>query len=76
MLFHGSAINIVAGLAGLLLFTSDAPAVFALAAYFGAVPYNVFLLFALWRTTELSPTQLAAGARLIGVVWFLVMFVI
>lgn len=76
MLLHGSNVNIMAGFAALLLFASEAPAVIALCVYFAPVPYNVFLLSALWRTAELSSRQVATTVRVVGVIWLLVMFVI
>lgn len=76
MIVHGTTINILAALLGLVLFARDAPTALGATVYFAPVPYNLFLLAALWRTAARSREPWAQAAQIAGFVWFLVMLVL
>jgi hypothetical protein len=71
MLLVGTTINVFATFAALIAAASGAPTAWAAALHFAPLPYNVFLVTALWR----QPARPAAMA-LAAAVWLLVMTVI
>jgi hypothetical protein len=64
----GTLINLVATLLALAALTQDVPAGLAVALHFAPLPYNVFLVGALWRTPERN--EFALG---LATVWLVVM---
>lgn len=70
MLLIGTAINVVAGVAGLLLIAADVSTSVALGVYFAPLPLNVFLLFAVWRRAAEAGAAEALMARVVSAVWF------
>jgi len=72
MLVYGTAINVVTTIAALLLFTTKAPTALAAVIYFSPVPYNLFLLIAVWRSATKAPEPTATAARAFGLLWFFV----
>mgnify|MGYP006908317921 CR=1 FL=1 len=73
MLLAGSALNIAATAAALGLFAGGYPAWLALAVNFLPVPYNAFLLVAVWTAAEREGGPPATTANVVGALWFLVM---
>lgn len=69
MLLVGTAINLGAALAGLLLFASDAPTSVAASVYFAPVPYNLFLFVAVWRAAEQVGEPHASLVRIVAFAW-------
>lgn len=76
MLLHGTTVNIVAALAGLLLLAQEAPTALGASVYFAPLPYNLFLLAALWRAAARAEEPFASAARVVGIAWFAVMLVL
>lgn len=74
MLIGGTLINVVAMAAAFALFGIEAPAWLAMGVFFAAVPYNLFLVFVVWKTSALSASPWAWPARLLSLVWFGAMF--
>lgn len=64
----GTLVNLVATLLALAAITQDAPSGLAVALHFAPLPYNLFLVGALWRTP--GRNDFAVG---LVVVWLLVM---
>jgi len=52
MLAVGSTINLFTGFAALMLAAQGVNLVFAAVVHFAMLPYNVFLVVALWRTAQ------------------------
>jgi hypothetical protein len=73
MLIGGTLINVVAMAAAFGLFGLEAPAWLATAVFFSPVPYNLFLVFVVWKTTAMSPSRWAWPARVLAVFWAAVM---
>ncbi|MER9950663.1 hypothetical protein [Mesorhizobium sp. M0047] len=48
----GTALNVASAVAAIILLALKLPLVLVLAVHFALVPYNIFLTFAVWRTTE------------------------
>ena len=76
MLIGGTLINVVAMAAAFALFGIEAPAWLATAVFFCPVPYNFFLVFVVWKTTEVSDSAWTWPARILAFVWLGVMFFI
>jgi hypothetical protein len=76
MLLHGSAINLVLGLASLILFATEASDAIAATVHFAPLPYNVFLLAAVWRAADKAPQRAASIARVVAVAWVVAFIVI
>jgi hypothetical protein len=71
MLIYGTALNVAAGTAGLLLFANDAPTWLAAGIYFAPSPYNLFLFAAVWRTADGAAQPQASIARGVALVWLI-----
>jgi hypothetical protein len=52
MVLVASTFNVLASGAAMLLFSLKMPLPIVLAAHFAVVPYNLFLILALWQTAE------------------------
>jgi hypothetical protein len=68
MMFGATLVNLLAGAVALLIFAEDGPTWLATAVLLLPVPWNGFLLLALWRHA-----QAGVGTRLAGLVWFVAM---
>jgi len=68
MLLGATLLNVAATLAALGALAVKAPSWLALALHFAPVPYNAFIVAAVWRTRAGAPLTLAAS-----VAWFVVM---
>ena len=73
MMLTGTVINVLATVAAFALFAADAPAALALTVNFLPVPWNVFLLVAVWRSAERDGSPAATTANVVGALWFLAM---
>jgi hypothetical protein len=76
MLIGGTLINVIAMAAAFALFGIEAPTWLATAVFFAPVPYNLFLVFVVWKTTEVSGSPWAWPARILSLVWLGLMFFI
>jgi len=74
MLIGGTLINVVAMAAAFALFGLEAPAWLATAVFFSPVPYNLFLVFVVWKTSAMSPSRWGWPARILSLLWAVVMF--
>ena len=71
MLLWGTLINLAATLAGALLLGFKAPAWLAATVHFSPLPWNLFLLAAVWRSAERLRAARAFGWQALATVWFL-----
>jgi hypothetical protein len=76
MLIGGTLINVVAMAAAFALFGIEAPAWLATTVFFSPVPYNLFLVFVVWKTSEMSGGPWTWPARLLSFAWCVAMFFI
>ena len=76
MLIGGTLINVVAMAAAFALFGIEAPTWLATAVFFSPIPYNLFLVFVVWKTTDISPSAWAWPARILAFAWLGLMFFI
>lgn len=76
MLIGGTLINVVAMAAAFALFGIEAPAWLATAVFFSPVPYNLFLVFVVWKTSAMSGGPWTWPARILSFVWLGAMFFI
>jgi hypothetical protein len=76
MLIGGTLINVVAMAAAFALFGIEAPTWLATAVFFSPMPYNLFLVFVVWKTSELSGGVWTWPARILSFAWLVAMFFI
>lgn len=67
----GTALNLAATLLAMALLAADAPALLALAAFALPIPFNLFVLVAVWRSASAyqGPRLLADLARVTSLIW-------
>lgn len=70
LLIGGTLINVVAMTISLALFGLEAPTWLASVVFFCPIPYNLFLVFVVWKTGEVSGSPWAWPARVISFGWF------
>ncbi len=71
LLYFGTLINLATGLASFIMLTRDIAPAWVLAVHLAPVPYNAFLLLAVWRSRQTTPViSLVAG------IWFVLMLFI
>jgi hypothetical protein len=70
---YGFVLNLFTTIASFALLTTDAPAAFGLAIFFLPMPYNLFVLVAVWRAAAryVGPRHWASYARVAVVLWVL-----
>jgi hypothetical protein len=76
MIAVGSLINLVAAFGGLVALGFKADLAVAMLVFFAPLPYNVFLVAAVWRTAELVPNGQAWTARAGSAAWLVAATVI
>jgi hypothetical protein len=76
MLVYGTAINVASGLAALALFANAAPTAVAAAVHFAPLPYNLFLVVAVWKAADATREQSASIARVVSLAWLVASIVI
>lgn len=69
MVIVGTAVNLVATLAAMFLFSRDAPVVLSAATYFSPLLLNVFLVVAVWRSAASASPTVALAARAAAIAW-------
>jgi hypothetical protein len=67
----GTVANLLFGFLALVLVAQGAPLLWAAFVHFALLPYNLFLLAAVWRSPERTPATLGAS-----VAWFAAMLVV
>lgn len=76
MMLFGSLLNLAAAFAGLMALGLKAELAVALAVFNAPLPYNLFLVGAVWRTAELVDKARASTARAGALVWLAVITVL
>jgi hypothetical protein len=76
MILVGTALNIMTGMAAIVLLASGASAALALAVHFALAPWNVFLFLVTWRVSEKISLPEALIARAIAIIWLVVVVVV
>lgn len=76
MLIIGTGINLVTSFVSLMALGFKTPTWVAMAIFFSPLPYNVFLVIALWRCLEIQPTRYAGTARIAALMWLAIVTVI
>lgn len=76
MLVVATLINLVAAFASLMALGFKAELPVALAIFHAPMPYNIFLVGAVWRTSQLVDAARASTARLGAAAWLVAMAVI
>ncbi len=71
-----TAINIASSVAALILLGLKLPLALVLAVHFAPVPYNIFLTFAVWRTTERISGAKASLMTLGATLWLILVVVV
>jgi hypothetical protein len=73
MILVGTALNIAATLATVLLLAADAPTPLALLIYFAPLPWSIFLFVSVWRCAERAGGPDAMTAKIGAMIWLMVM---
>ena len=76
MIVFGSALNLVAAFAGLMTLGFKADLLVAMLVFHAPLPYNFFIVGAIWRTADLVDAAKASSARLGAATWLVVMTII
>jgi hypothetical protein len=76
VLIGGTLINVVAMAAAFGLFGIEAPTWLATAVFFSPLPYNLFLVFVVWKTSAQSGGVWTWPARILALTWLGAMFFI
>ena len=69
MVIVGSALNLAAAFAGLMALGFKAELAVAMLVFHAPLPYNIFIVAAIWRTADLADVAKASSARLGAVLW-------
>jgi hypothetical protein len=73
MIVVGTAINLVTSFAALIVLGLKWPVWASIAVYLAPLPYNLFLVFAVWRAAEnLADPRLASYARTGALLWLVI----
>jgi hypothetical protein len=76
MALVGTVVNIAAMGAAFFAIALGASMMTFIVIHFLPVPYNIFLVAAVWRAAERAPAEQAWMARIVSVLWLFVAFVI
>jgi hypothetical protein len=76
MLLVGTAINIASAAAAWGLLAADMQPALAVLLHMLPVPWNLFLIVAVWRSADREGGPPAVTAKVIGVMWLMTMFVL
>lgn len=76
LILVGTAINVASSVAAIVLLTLKLPLALVLAVHFAPVPYNIFLTFAVWRTTEKATGAKASLMTLGATLWLILSVVV
>ncbi|MER8371154.1 hypothetical protein [Mesorhizobium sp. M1406] len=67
----GTALNVASAVTAIIVLALKLPLVLVLAVHFALVPYNIFLTFAVWRTTERAGGTKASLMALGATLWLI-----
>jgi hypothetical protein len=76
MFVVGSALNLAAAFAGLMALGFKADVIVAMLVFHAPLPYNFFIVGAIWRTADLVDKAKASSARFGAATWLVIMTVI
>lgn len=76
MLLHGTLLNAIFSLLGLILIASRWPDWIAYCVLYGLVPYNLFVLTALSRSLTHAPLLASTLCQISGMAWFSLFLVV
>ncbi|HEY6631693.1 MAG TPA: hypothetical protein VIZ90_09595 [Rhizobiaceae bacterium] len=71
MVVIGSALNLAAAFAGLMALGFKTDLLVAMLVFHAPLPYNFFIVGAIWRTADLSDATTASTARFGAALWLL-----
>lgn len=71
IMLYATVLNVASAMAGLLLFTSDLPAWVGLAVFMLPLPYNIFLVMAVWRKAGRRTGLAAQAYQLFSALWLI-----
>jgi hypothetical protein len=72
----GTALNVASLVAAIILLGLKLPLALVLVVHFAPVPYNIFLTFAVWRTTEKANGAKASLMTLGATLWLILTVVV
>lgn len=76
MVVVGSALNLAAAFAGLMALGFKADLLVAMLVFHAPLPYNFFIVGAIWRTADLVDKAKASSARLGAAAWLVIVTVV
>lgn len=76
MVIVATAINLVTSFVSLMALGFKAPTWVAMAIFFSPLPYNIFLVIALWRGLEARSIRYASTLRTAALLWLAIVTVI
>lgn len=76
MLAWGTALNVVCAAAGLLMLAQEGAGWGAFAVLFAPLPVNIFVFLSVWRSALREGGPAATTAKIVAVVWAVVMIVL
>lgn len=72
MVIFGTGVNVAAALAMMLMLAAGLPAVLAVFVFLSPLPYNLFLVGAVWRAAGTASDLWGGAVRAASLVWFVV----
>jgi hypothetical protein len=72
MVVVGTAINVATAVASLMALGMKAGLPLAMFIFFAPLPYNIFLVAAVWRTADLAEASTASSVRFGAMLWLVV----
>ena len=69
--FIGTMVNVVTTLVAIFLLSRGAPTMLVVMTYFAPVPFNLFVVTAVWRSAEAAPATARFWARGASLVWLM-----
>lgn len=69
MVVVGSVLNLATGFAALMALAIKADPLVAMLIFHAPLPYNIFIVWAVWRTADLADAARASSARVGAIVW-------
>jgi hypothetical protein len=69
MIVIGSALNLASAFAGLMALGFKADLLVAMLVFHAPLPFNIFIVAAIWRTADLVEAAKASSARAGAVLW-------
>lgn len=73
MLLLGTMVNIAIGLCAFAMIAADLPVWIPILVFLSPQPYNIVLLMSVWRSATLSQARGSDIAKMVAVLWFVLM---